>query len=146
MSISTFEIYVDCGFSKLRASAFHKTNLKKTPHVESEFLFDHTEISTEVQKIITFLEKNTDEYIDIGTIENSLKQSKILDAKIDGQILSAGIEEQKNYITSALNVTDEFDDDWFLHHYRPWPPYQKNSRTKYLSDVGIYFLHLSGKG
>ena len=56
----------------------------------------------------------TDEYIDIGTIENSLKQSKILDAKIDGQILSAGIEEQKNYITSALNVTDEFDDDWFL--------------------------------
>ena len=88
MSISTFEIYVDCGFSKLRASAFHKTNLKKTPHVESEFLFDHTEISTEVQKIITFLEKNTDEYIDkINLMIDSPKMLSIgisVSKKIDG--------------------------------------------------------------
>jgi cell division protein FtsA len=64
MSINNHQIYVDCGFSKLRASRFNKTNINKTLHVESKFLFDHREISSEVQKIIIFLEKNTNEYID----------------------------------------------------------------------------------
>ena len=64
MSNNNYQIYVDCGFSKLRASAFHKDNLNKILQIESKFLFDHTEIDVEVQKIITSLEENTDEYID----------------------------------------------------------------------------------
>jgi cell division protein FtsA len=64
MNNNNYQIYVDCGFSKLRASAFHKDNLDKILHTESKFLFDHTEIGIEAQKIITSLEENTDEYID----------------------------------------------------------------------------------
>ena len=36
----------------------------KSFYVESNFLFDHAEIDTEIQKIISSLEKNTNEYID----------------------------------------------------------------------------------
>ena len=64
MGNNNHQVYVDCGFSKLRASAFHKTNLKKKFHVESNFFFDYKEISKEVQKIISFLEEDTNEYID----------------------------------------------------------------------------------
>jgi len=56
----------------------------------------------------------TDEYIDIGKIEKSLNESPILGVQIETKIMTAGIEEQKNYITNALNVTDTIDDDWFL--------------------------------
>ena len=64
MGNNNYQVYVDCGFSKLRASAFHKTNLKKRFHIKSKFFFDCKEISTEVQKMITFLEQNTNEYIE----------------------------------------------------------------------------------
>tara|TARA_B100000780_G_scaffold226787_1_gene166006 strand:+ start:1067 stop:2173 length:1107 start_codon:yes stop_codon:yes gene_type:complete len=88
MNSNNYHIYIDCGFSKLRASAFHKTNLKKTLHVESKFLFDHTEIVTEAQKIITFLEKNTNEYIDnINLMVDSPKMLSVgisISKKIDG--------------------------------------------------------------
>ena len=88
MSVNNHQIYIDCGVSKLKASAFHKTNLNKTFHIESKFLFDHTEISSEVQKIITFLEKNTNEYIDsINLMVDSPKMLSIgisVSKKIDG--------------------------------------------------------------
>jgi len=88
MNNNNYHIYIDCGFSKLRASAFHKTNLKKPLHVESKFLFDHTEIGTEAQKIITFLEKNTNEYINnINLMVDSPKMLSIsisVSKKIDG--------------------------------------------------------------
>ena len=87
MSNNNYQIYVDCGFSKLRASAFHKTTQKKMSHVESKFLFDHTEISTEVSRIINFLEKNTNEYIDnINLMVDSPKMLSIgisISKKID---------------------------------------------------------------
>ena len=88
MSNNKYQIYVDCGFSKLRACAFHKTVLNKKFHVESNFLFDHKEISIEVQKIVTFLEKNTSEYIDsINLMLDSPKMLSIgisISKKIDG--------------------------------------------------------------
>ena len=91
MNNNNYQIYIDCGFSKLRASAFHKTNLSKRLHTESNFLFDHTEINIEVQKIITFLEKNTNEYIDnINLIVDSSKMLSIgisISKKIDGLLL-----------------------------------------------------------
>jgi len=64
MSNDNYQVYVDCGFSKLRATAFHKIDLSKIIHIESKSLFDHAEIVSEVQKIITFLEKKTIKYID----------------------------------------------------------------------------------
>jgi cell division protein FtsA len=88
MSKNNYEIYVDCGHSKLRASGFHKTNLKKNFYVESKFLFDHTETDLEAQKIIVYLEKNTNEYIDsINLIVDSPKMLSIgisISKKIDG--------------------------------------------------------------
>ena len=87
MSNNNYQIYVDCGFSKLRASAFHKTNQKEMLYVESKFLFDHTEISIEVSRIINFLEKNTNEYIDnINLMVDSPKMLSIgisISKKID---------------------------------------------------------------
>ena len=64
MSSNNFQIYFDCGFSKLRTGAFNKVNLNESFHIESNFLFDHKKIDNEIQEIITFLEKNTNEYID----------------------------------------------------------------------------------
>jgi cell division protein FtsA len=88
MNNNNYEIYIDCGLSKLRASGFHKTNLKKKFHIESKFLFDHKEIDLEVQKIIIFLEKNTNEYIDnINLMVDSSKMLSVgisISKKIDG--------------------------------------------------------------
>ena len=88
MSSNNYQIYIDCSFSKLKASAFHKTNLSERLNVESKFFFDHTEISAEIQKIITFLEKNTTEYIDsISLMVDSPRGLSIgisISKKIDG--------------------------------------------------------------
>ena len=64
MSNDNYQIYFDCGFSKLRASAVNKNDLSKVFYKESKFLFNHKELDSEIQKIITYLEKNTNEYID----------------------------------------------------------------------------------
>ena len=109
MNNNNYQIYVDCGFSKLRASAFHKDNLDKILHTESKFLFDHTEIGIEAQKIITFLEENTDEYIDsINLMLDSPKMLSVgisISKKLDGSILSQAniqflIQEAKQQILS----------------------------------------------
>jgi len=88
MSNNHYQIYIDCGFSKLRARAFNKTNSSETLHVESEFLFENTEIDLEVQKVITFLEKNTNEYIDnVNLMLDSPKMLSVgisISKKIDG--------------------------------------------------------------
>ena len=59
-----FQVYFDCGFSKIRAGAFNKDNPDETFFIESKFFFDHSDIDLEIQKIITFLEKKTGHYID----------------------------------------------------------------------------------
>ena len=88
MNNNDYQVCVDFGFSKLRASAFHKNNLNNTLHVESKFLLDHKEINLEAQKIITFLEKNTNEYIDnINLMVDSPKMLSVgisISKKIDG--------------------------------------------------------------
>ena len=91
MSINNYQIYFDCGSSKLRASAFHKTNINERLNIESKFFSNHLEISTETQKIITFLEKNTNEYIDnINLMVDSPKMLSVgisISKKIDGSKL-----------------------------------------------------------
>ena len=59
-----FQVYFDCGFSKIRAGAFNKDNPDETFFIESKIFFDHSDIDLEIQKIITFLEKKTGHYID----------------------------------------------------------------------------------
>jgi cell division protein FtsA len=95
MSDNNYQIYFDCGFSKLRAGAFNKLNSSKAFYTESKFIFDHTEMDSEIQKIITFLEKNTNEYID--DINLMIDSSKML---------SIGISISKNIDESKLREED----------------------------------------
>ena len=64
MNSKNFKIYFDCGSSKVRASAHHKENHKISFFTESDFFFDSLNLNVEIQKIISFLEKNTNEYLD----------------------------------------------------------------------------------
>ena len=81
-----------------------------------------------------------DRYINVKEIERSLYASDVLGAKIEGKVMTAGIEEQKNYITSALNVKDEIEDEWFL---KPIPErvedYKRWIIDQYLRDEGLLF-------
>ena len=64
MNSKNFKIYFDCGSSKVRASAYHKDNHKISFFTESDFFFDSLNLNVEIQKIISFLEINTNEYLD----------------------------------------------------------------------------------
>ena len=112
MNNNNYQIYIDCGFSKLRAGAFNKVNSNEAFHVESKFLFDHIEINTEVHKIINFLEKNTNEYIDnINLMIDSPKMLSIgisVSKKIDGMELRQEdiqflVQEAKQQILKHYN-------------------------------------------
>ena len=50
-----FQVYFDCGFSKIRAGAFNKDNTDETFITESKFFFDHTNINLEIQKMIVLI-------------------------------------------------------------------------------------------
>ena len=91
MNNNNYQIYFDCGFSKLRVAAYSKTDLNKIYYTESKFFFDHIDIDLEVQKIITYLEENTKEYInDVNLMIDSTKIFSIgisISKKIDGSKL-----------------------------------------------------------
>ena len=88
MSSNNYQIYFDCGLSKLRAGAFNKANSSEAFYTESKFLSEHIEIDAEIQKIITFLENNTNEYIDNVNLmidsSNMLSVGISISKKIDG--------------------------------------------------------------
>ena len=112
MSSNNYQIYIDCGFSKLRAGAFSKLSSKKAFYTQSKFLFDHTDLNQEIQKIITFLEKETNEYIDdINLMIDSPKALSVslsVFKKIDGPKLQQDdvqflIQEAKQQILKYYN-------------------------------------------
>ena len=112
MSINNYQIYFDCGFSRLRAGAFNKVNLTGTFYTKSEFLFDYLEIDSEIQKIVNFLEKNTNEYIDkINLMIDSPKMlsigisisKKIDDSKIKLEDIQFLVQEAKQQILKYYN-------------------------------------------
>ena len=92
MTSNNYQIYLDCGFSKLRAGAFNKLNPSEIFYTQSKFLFDHINLDHEIQKIITFLEKKNNEYIDdINLMIDSPKALSIglsVSKKIDGPKLN----------------------------------------------------------
>ena len=95
MNNNNYQVYFDCGFSRLRAGAFTKANLSETFNVESKFFFDHSEIDSEIKKIIAFLEKNTNEYI--NEINLMIDSSKML---------SIGVSISKKIDESHLRYAD----------------------------------------
>ena len=83
-----FQIYFDCGFSRIRAGAFNKDNPNESFFTESNFFFDQSQIDLEIQKIVIFLEKKTGQYLDdINLMIDSSKMMSIgisVAKKLDG--------------------------------------------------------------
>ena len=90
MNNKNFEIFFDCGFSKIRASILNRDN-NEAVYLESEFFTDRSNLGLIVQKIITSLEKDTNEYIDnINLMIDSPKMLSVgisLFKKLDGSKL-----------------------------------------------------------
>ena len=91
MNNKNFEIYFDCGFSMIRAGAFNKENQDETFYTESEFFFDKANIDEEIKKIIIFLEKKTNEYVnDVNLMLDSSEMLSVnlsISKKLDGSKL-----------------------------------------------------------
>ena len=91
MKNKNFKVYFDCGSSKIRVGAFNKENPDNNFFKESEFFFDHSNIETEIQKIITSLENDTKEYLnDVNLMVDSsdiLPINISLSKKFDGSKL-----------------------------------------------------------
>ncbi len=112
MNNNNYQIHLDCGFSKIRAGAFDKDNLGKSFYAESKFLSDHAEIEVEIQKIISLLEKDTNEYIDNVNLmidsPNMLSIGISVAKKIDGlklrhEDIQFLVQEAKQQILSNYN-------------------------------------------
>jgi len=103
-----FQVYFDCGLSRIRAGAFNKDNVNEIFFTESKFFFDQSDIDLEIQKIVTFLEKKTGQYIsDVNLmIDNSKMMSigisvvkKLEGAKLKKEDIQFIIQEAKQQIS-----------------------------------------------
>jgi len=91
MSNKNFKTFFDCGFSKIRAGTFNINNQKETFYFESEFFVDQSNLELKIQKIVSSLEKSSDEYI--NNVNLKIDSSKMLSVgislykKLDGSKL-----------------------------------------------------------
>jgi len=78
MSDKKFQTVIDCGFSKVRAGTFNKEDKDNPFFIESNFYTDQSNLKFEIKKIITSLEKGTNEYIDnIDLMIDSSKMTSV---------------------------------------------------------------------
>jgi len=88
MTNKNFQIFFDCGFSKVRASMFSTVSNIEVFNSESEFFTNQSNLEIITQKIIASLEKETNEYINnINLMIDSPKMLSVgisLSKKIDG--------------------------------------------------------------
>ena len=91
MNNKNFQTFFDFGSSKVRAGTFNTINKNEAFYAESEFFTDQSNLELKIQKIITSLEKNSNEYIDnIGLMIDSSKMLSVgisLSKKLDGSKL-----------------------------------------------------------
>ena len=107
MSDKNFQTFFDCGFSKVRAGTFNRNNNKESFFADSEFSTDRSNLELEIQKIITSLEKDSNEYIDnVSLMIDSPKMFSVgisIFKKFDGSVLKQSnvqflIQEAKQQI------------------------------------------------
>jgi cell division protein FtsA len=88
MNNKNFEVYFDCGASKVRAIALNKDNLKSYFYEESNFFSNDVNTEIEIQKMILSLESSTKEYLnDVNLIIDSPEMLSIsisISKKLDG--------------------------------------------------------------
>ena len=63
MKNKNFEVYFDCGTSKIRAGVFNKER-NNNFFFESNFFFDYLNIEFELKNIVSSIEGKTKEYLD----------------------------------------------------------------------------------
>ena len=80
MNNKNFQTFFDFGFSKVRAGTFNINNNNEAFYAESEFFTDQSNLELKIQKIVTFLEKDTNEYI--NNISLMVDSSKMLSVAI----------------------------------------------------------------
>lgn len=91
MNNKNFQIYFDFGSSKIRAAAISKNNTIANLYYESNFFLDYLNARTEIEKIISKIEKDTNEYlVDINLMIDNPKMKSIslsLSKNFDGSKL-----------------------------------------------------------
>jgi cell division protein FtsA len=95
MNNKNFQTFFDCGFSKIRASTFNIDNNNEAFYFESDFFVDRSNVESKIEKIISSLEKDTNEYI------NSI--NLMIDSP---EMLSVGISLSKKLDGSKLKKTN----------------------------------------
>ena len=95
MNNKNFQTFFDYGFSKIRAGTFNTYNNNEAFYVDSEFFTDRSNLELKIQKIITSLEKASNEYI--NNICLMIDSSKTL---------SVGISLSKRLDGSKLKKTN----------------------------------------
>ena len=91
MNTKNFETYIDYGSSKFRSVSINKNDYKNTFFYESDKDQQNSNTDVEIQKLISFVEKNTNEYLEnINLMIDSSKMQAIslsLSKTFDGSIL-----------------------------------------------------------
>ena len=132
---NNFEVYFDCGSSRIRAGAFNKENIDNVFYKESKTFFNHSNIDSEIQKIITSLESDTKEYLnDVNLMIDSPEMLPItisLLKKLDGsklikediQFLVQDAKQQilKNYFDQEIShiIIKRYNIDNIDYNYLP---------------------------
>ena len=91
MNKENFQTFFDCGVSKIRAGTFNINKNNESFYAESEFFTDQSNLELKIQKIVSSLEKESNEYIDnICLMVDSPKMFSVgisLSKKLDGSEL-----------------------------------------------------------
>jgi cell division protein FtsA len=95
MNNKNFQTFFDFGFSKVRAGTFNTNNNDENFYADSEFFTDRSNLELKIQKIVTSLEKDSNEYID--SISLMIDSSKMI---------SVGISLSKKFDGSKLKKTN----------------------------------------
>jgi cell division protein FtsA len=90
MNNKNFQTFFDCGSSKVRAGTFNTNNNNEAFYVDSEFFTDQLSLELKIQKIVTSLEKKSNEYID--NIHLMIDSAKMFSVGIS---LSKKLDESK---------------------------------------------------
>ena len=107
MNNENFQTVFDCGFSKVRGGTFNTNKNDEAFYTESEFFTDRSNLELKIKKIVTSLEKDSNEYIDnISLMVDSSKMLSVgisLFKKLDGSKLKQGnikflVQEAKQQI------------------------------------------------
>tara|TARA_B100000767_G_scaffold138718_1_gene131149 strand:- start:127 stop:1236 length:1110 start_codon:yes stop_codon:yes gene_type:complete len=111
MNSKKFQTIFDCGLSKVRAGTFNKENQDNSFFIESNFYSNNSSLKFEIQKIITSLEKSTNEYID--SIDLMIDSSKMISITIS---VSKKIEDVKLRQDNILFLIQEAKQQILKHH------------------------------